>query len=397
MFMGKTYQEFPPALINDAIVVVRGRVQPARRRHEPARRQHLHARHRAEPRIRTAGDLGSREPGDDRRRDGTRAADLDLVTLIAFSAFAFLVAAGTLVLLVVSVVRPLTTLQQSARAIASGNWATRARVSGPSEVASLAHDFNDMTETLLDRTTKLKESEQRFRQVLDVSRDFIYKLNLQTRTYEYVSPSVLPMSGFTPEEFAAMGFVGVYERFHPEDQERLRPLVDAFLDNTLADDKVINLEYRWKRKDGEYYWLNDSGALIRDAEGSPTAIVGVARDVTARKEAEAALQHLERQRAMRNRIAEVFLTVPDDEVYAEMLRVVIESAESQHGFFAYVNENGDLVCPSMVGGISDPLGMPHKTWCSHANRGQGFGVERWWRRKPSTLPTHSLHLAATSR
>ena len=72
------------------------------------------------------------------------SADLGLTLLIAFSAFAFLVGAGTLVFLVVSVARPLTALQQSARAIASGNWATRARVSGPSEVTSLARDFNEM-------------------------------------------------------------------------------------------------------------------------------------------------------------------------------------------------------------------------------------------------------------
>lgn len=124
---------------------------------------------------------------------------------------------------------------------------------------------------------------------------------------------------------------------------------------------LINLEYRWKRKDGEYHWLSDSSVLIRDVEGSPTAIIGTARDVTARKEAEAALQHLERQRAMRNRIAEVFLTAPDEEVYADVLQIVLAVTESKHGLFGYVNEDGDLACPSMTRGIWDQCQMPDKS------------------------------------
>ena len=56
MFLGKTYQEFAPGLVNDSIV---GRARPgehARRRHEPARLQHVHARHsgRATGRVRSS-------------------------------------------------------------------------------------------------------------------------------------------------------------------------------------------------------------------------------------------------------------------------------------------------------------------------------------------------------
>jgi len=46
--------------------------------------------------------------------------------------------------LLMSVVRPLVALRTSARAFAAGDLATRARVAGPEEVASLARDFNEM-------------------------------------------------------------------------------------------------------------------------------------------------------------------------------------------------------------------------------------------------------------
>ena len=142
---------------------------------------------------------------------------------------------------------------------------------------------------------ELRQSEKRFRDVLDVSRDFIYKLNLPDRAYDYVSPSVLPMSGFTTEEFAAMGFAGVLERFHPEDRERLRGFIRRFLDNTLDDEAGATIEYRWKKKTGEYYWLSDYGVLIRDSDGKPIARVGSARDITERKLAEEALRESEQR------------------------------------------------------------------------------------------------------
>jgi diguanylate cyclase (GGDEF)-like protein/PAS domain S-box-containing protein len=73
-----------------------------------------------------------------------RASDTTLALLIGFSMFAFLGSAATLIVLIVSVVRPLASLQESARAVAAGDLETRARVAGPEEVASLARDFNEM-------------------------------------------------------------------------------------------------------------------------------------------------------------------------------------------------------------------------------------------------------------
>jgi PAS domain S-box-containing protein len=222
-----------------------------------------------------------------------QSSQTTLGLLIGLSTLASLVAFAILGIFIVSLLRPLSSLQASVKAITSGDWSVRAKVFGLEETASLAHDFNEMTDTLVERSAQLQESEQRFRNVLDVSRDFIYKLNLPDRAYEYVSPSVLPMSGFTPEEFAAMGFAGVLERFHPEDRERLQSYIERYQDNTLEDDEVTTIEYRWKRKDGEYYWLSDSAALVRDADGKPVALVGSARDVTAQKQAEEALRESE--------------------------------------------------------------------------------------------------------
>ena len=85
-----------------------------------------------------------------------RDSDTTLALLIGFSALALLGGAATLIVLVISVVRPLASLQQSARAVASGNLDARAKVAGPEEVASLARDFNEMTDTLVKRSALLR-------------------------------------------------------------------------------------------------------------------------------------------------------------------------------------------------------------------------------------------------
>ncbi|MDI6858109.1 MAG: PAS domain S-box protein [Dehalococcoidia bacterium] len=229
------------------------------------------------------------------RAEANSALNLTLWLLVA-SCFAVLVfSITTFGFATARIVRPLAALQRNARAIASGNLEARAHVSGPEEVTALADDFNHMTEALLERTEKLQISEQSFRNVLDVSRDIIYKLNHQARTYEYMSPSVLSICGFTPEELIDMGLRGTTKRVHPDDLEKYRTSPDQLPSSPAQHRDGPIIEYRWKCKNGEYRWLSDNRALIRDEKGRPLATVGTVRDITDWKKAEEALRENEQK------------------------------------------------------------------------------------------------------
>jgi len=78
------------------------------------------------------------------RAAADRTAESALAWLIVFSVFALLAGVAALVALSLSVVRPLASLQATARAITLGDLGATAEVSGPTEVASLARDFNEM-------------------------------------------------------------------------------------------------------------------------------------------------------------------------------------------------------------------------------------------------------------
>jgi PAS domain S-box-containing protein len=229
----------------------------------------------------------------DVRAAADRASETTLGLLIGLGVATFLVAFTALVAFSVALVRPLASLKANARAVTSGNWEARAKVGGLEETSSLARDLNEMTETLVKGSAQLKESENRFRDVLEVSRDLIYKLNLETRTYDYISPSCFDLLGFTPAEATAMGLEEVRNRFHPEDRQRFGSFAHDANGNAAADREVLGIEYRWKRKDGEYTWLSDDRAFVRDGDGKLLAVVGTVHDVTNRKLAENALRESE--------------------------------------------------------------------------------------------------------
>ncbi|MGH8671065.1 MAG: bifunctional diguanylate cyclase/phosphodiesterase [Burkholderiales bacterium] len=75
---------------------------------------------------------------------------------------------------------------------------------------------------------------------------------------------------------------------HPDDLAR-------FLDSHVAADKrePFQIEYRLRRKDGEYRWLLDSGAPLYAPDGRFGGFVGACVDITERKLAEQALQESE--------------------------------------------------------------------------------------------------------
>ena len=114
------------------------------------------------------------------RAAADHSSDTTMWLLIGLGVATFLVGFAVLIAFTVALVRPLASLKENARAIISGDQEARAKVWGLEETASLARDLNEMTETLVAGSAKLEESEGRFRDVLDVSRDLIYKLNLKS-------------------------------------------------------------------------------------------------------------------------------------------------------------------------------------------------------------------------
>ena len=148
----------------------------------------------------------------------------------------------------------------------------------------------------------IQESEERLREVLENSLNASYKRNLQTNTYDYLSPIFARISGYTLDEMKTLPTETVLGLMHPDDRIEFEHVMAKSMSG--ATGKEYHVEYRFKHKEGHYRWFQDQFTISRDASGQPLALIGSVSDITERKDAE------EAQRATHQIIEAIINTVP---------------------------------------------------------------------------------------
>jgi len=175
-------------------------------------------------------------------------------------------------------------------------------ISGKHFLYSIIHDITDrkmeekaLREREADQRKQevLRISEARFREVLEHSLDASYKRNLQTESYEYLSPVFTQISGYTPEEVIALPTESVLRLMHLDDLPGIKQALSSAMSDST--EKAYSLEYRFKHKDGQYRWFHDRFTVMRDEAGHPIARIGSVSDITDRKFAEEKLQKTMRE------------------------------------------------------------------------------------------------------
>ncbi len=215
-----------------------------------------------------------------------RLGVLDDAMLAALStSLAFLLA----YLLARTIAGPLRRLERDAQAMGEARVDAPADPEAPEEVRSLRDTVARLAADLLRRAEALRQSEQRFQAVLENSLDAAYRRNLRNDHYEYLSPVIEQIVGFSPQEMTRLPTEQVLARVHPQDRERVR--------RELAEAETAGMgtiEYRFLCKDGTYCWLADYFVVQKDEEGRPLYYNGSVRNITGLKQAQEDLQDLTR-------------------------------------------------------------------------------------------------------
>ncbi len=135
---------------------------------------------------------------------------------------------------------------------------------------------------------ELARSDQRYRLLADNVRDVIWTMGPDGR-FNYVSPSVLQLRGYTAEE--AMG-QDIDHALTPESSKRLKQFVADGLDVLKGTGRFPQSvrEVEQPRKDGSTVWTEMSVGGMYDEEGKFVSILGVSRDISDRHYAETALR-----------------------------------------------------------------------------------------------------------
>jgi PAS domain S-box-containing protein len=139
---------------------------------------------------------------------------------------------------------------------------------------------------------ELRESNERFGQLAANIQEVFWMYDVQTRRMIYLSPAFETIWG-SPVEEAYRDTLAYFAAILPEDQPLAR---QANQDQTMGETSV---EYRIRRPDGSLRWVWDRGFPIFDRNGQHVRTVGVATDLTVVKEAQQALEELNRDLELR--------------------------------------------------------------------------------------------------
>jgi PAS domain S-box-containing protein len=157
-------------------------------------------------------------------------------------------------------------------------------------------------------------------------------------------------------------------------------------DRQVLDSKeLVDIpEETLRNKNNEQRILHTTKIPILDETGASQYLLGISEDITERRQAEEALRHSEEEKTILNQIANVFLTIPDEAIYGEVLEIVLQVMKSKFGIFGYLAENGDLVVPSLTREIWDECQVPDKSIIFPA---ESWGSSLWGRaiREKKTL------------
>ena len=133
---------------------------------------------------------------------------------------------------------------------------------------------------------KLSDQEQMFRLITENAEDLITVVDRGGKRY-YDSPGYNKL-GYSHEE---LDRGPIPEQVHPDDHEALI----AARTETFEKGAGPRVEYRFRRKDGEWRTLESTRSPVRNRRGEIEKVVIVSRDITERKQAEELLRRRDEQ------------------------------------------------------------------------------------------------------
>ncbi len=164
------------------------------------------------------------------------------------------------------------------------------------ELVKLERQFHNLTETVMSRTTELKEKEFSYRTLAENLPGIAYRLFLRgERRVQFFNAMLEPVTGYSEEELHAGDVCCMESITLPED----RSLILDSVKKAVEEGTPYIVEYRIRRKDNAILYCIERGKPIRGDDGEASRIDGIILDITERKKAEmqvlaarARLEHL---------------------------------------------------------------------------------------------------------
>ena len=157
------------------------------------------------------------------------------------------------------------------------------------------HHYESLVTDVTERKAmerELRRSEERFREMAERISDVFYIASLDTGIWSYVSPAYEKIWGRPLAEVYARPALWA-DAVMPDDRAKVQAAREQ-----LAQGKESRIEYRILRPDGEVRWIDDRSYPIREPAGGIRRAVGVAMDITPRRQLEEQLLQAQKMEAV---------------------------------------------------------------------------------------------------
>ena len=133
----------------------------------------------------------------------------------------------------------------------------------------------------------LKESEKKYRLIANNSMDVIWVIDLTTKQFLYISPSIKKLRGFTIKEAMAEDFINsIVEEMRDEIEVSIKKRILEFKKNIK---KSFKDEVQQYKKDGSKIWVELSSITLINPDNGHIEVHGSTRNIEKRKQAETKL------------------------------------------------------------------------------------------------------------
>ena len=175
---------------------------------------------------------------------------------------------------------------------------------------------------LNENQAALLVKDKQYKLLAESTTDVIWLMDLATMKFDYVSPSVFRLRGYTPEEVMSQP---VENALTPESNRVMQERMMVNLARLQSGQQVMNeiMELEQTRKDGTTVWTEVSASFILDEHGNPAQVIGITRDISDKRKITEVL------RASEEKFSKAFHSSPDP-------IIIISAAE---GRFIDVNES----------------------------------------------------------
>ncbi|MES9869848.1 MAG: diguanylate cyclase [Sedimenticola sp.] len=152
-------------------------------------------------------------------------------------------------------------------------------------IEDMVRQLKNSQENLNSTIDELRESEQKFRNLVESCSDWIWEVDMDG-VYRYASPQVEQILGYTPDEVVGRT---PFELMPKEEGEKLASAFEQWKHSAMPITALVNTTLH---KDGTTVYMETSGVPFFDAHGQVIGYRGIDRDISERKRMEDKLRHM---------------------------------------------------------------------------------------------------------